>query len=178
MNTLTDAVRAAVRAWWESPEVAGPAKCPLFWRWTIARTGSDAAVLPDGTPSIYQRKLLLHRFLPNMLDVAPAHDHPWPFWTFVVRGRYEDMTPCSQCRGAGCTDCNHTGVGRTEMLRAPTMRHRPANYTHVTRTDHRGAWTIVLTGRVCRRWGYWRDRQWWWYKDYEKRYGQAMRCDD
>lgn len=134
--------------WVRKPEVIGHEECPIFLRWTLVKIG--------------KRKLLLHYFLPNSIE-RDFHDHPWPFTTLVLRGWYDDihMTPSGPER---------------ERLHAPTYASRPALHTHRTMTGHRGCWTIVLTGGWERKWGFWRDGQWWQWRVYEQTFGEGFRC--
>lgn len=71
-------------------------------------------------------------------DPRAFHDHPWWFVTLVIRGGYTDATPDGG-----------------EHLRAPCVRFRPALYRHTVIPDRGGAWTILLTGRNTRVWGFW-----------------------
>jgi hypothetical protein len=69
-------------------------------------------------------------------DRRAVHDHPWWFLTFVVKGSYTDLTP--------------NGIDR---LRAPAIRFRPALHQHTVFPEPR-AWTILITGRPLRKWGF------------------------
>lgn len=157
------------RFWWDT-EVIGPPECPVFYRWTLAR--------------VLGRKVFFHRFQPNADDRA-EHDHPAPFWTFVLRGSYVDRSYCVPCDGDGfllpddakCRACGGTGEVR-ELMRPGMLRYRAAEYRHVTRVGPRGCWTLVLMGRKTRRWGFWEKGVWWFWKDHEREFGYGMRCPD
>lgn len=148
-------------------EHIGAPDCPLMDRWTIWE--SDRL----------DCKLLLHHFLPYASD-PDCHDHPRPFITAVLRGRYEDIVPC-YCNRVGeallCVRCHGTGKVLGEAMRAGTIRRRSARHTHLTRTRSDGAWTVVLMGPKRRPWGFWRNRHWWPFKAYEERFGFHMRCE-
>lgn len=151
-------------------ELIGPADCPIMWRWTIlsGRLG----------------KLLLHRFMPGASD-KDCHDHPSSFVTVVLRGGYDDVSVCIGCEGEGvrwpddspCQACSGTGT-RTDSLRAPTIRFRPAEHAHITKVGPTGATTIVVMGRKRRPWGFWRDGRWWAWRMYELKFGLNWRCDE
>lgn len=79
----------------------------------------------------------LHHWLGPDDDRA-FHDHPWWFWTLVLRGGYTDASP----------------AGR-EHLRAGNVRFRPALHRHTVYPDAGGAWTVIVTGRKGRPWGFW-----------------------
>lgn len=71
-------------------------------------------------------------------DDRAFHDHPWWFLTLVLRGGYTDFTPDGM-----------------EHLRAGALRFRPALHQHTVVPDEGGAWTVLLTGRKIRDWGFW-----------------------
>jgi hypothetical protein len=139
-------------------EIIGPPECPLFHRWTLLE------------PKIRGRvpfKVMLHHFMPNRQDADVPHDHPRSFVTLVLRGGYDDLIP----------DANgdlHVG----DHLSAPTVRFRRAEHAHMTRTDDRGAWTLVIMGPERRPWGFWREGKWWHVKEFERIFGFAWRCAD
>lgn len=154
------------------PEVIGSPDCPLLHRWTLAKGRG--------------RKLLLHHFMPDATD---TRDHPWPFVTLVLRGGYEDMVRCEPCSGHGyrfglfdwretCRWCSGRGIEVGDRLRAGSIRFRDAEYAHNTRTDRRGAWTIVLARPKSRDLGFWCEGTWWPFKEYERIFGFVMRCED
>lgn len=207
------------------PEVIGHKDCPLFHRWTLLTWGDGAklsssykryADAGDGEPS-RGGKLLLHHFFGNA-DDRSVHDHPRPFWTFVLWGGYDDMAPCPVCDGclrvedpalvelyeakqamgqkeydAGlvltramcwkpCPTCRvpehgPLGVVLRERMRRGMLRYRPAEHRHRTRVHAGGCWTLVWMGPLTRQWGFWVAGKWIGFRDYEERYGPAMRCD-
>lgn len=158
-------------------EHIGAADCPLMDRWTLWE--SDR----------FDCKLLLHHFLPWASD-PDCHDHPRPFVTVVLRGRYEDIVPCPECsrdpgwsqRGSyralrPCERCSGHGKVVGETMTAGKIRRRRARHAHLTRTDGRGAWTLVLMGPKRRPWGFLRKGRWWQFRDYESEFGFHMRCE-
>lgn len=186
--------------WLREPELIGAPDCPLMHRWsiidskpaTVQRTEGNSQgksltliVLPKWLTR--DRKLMVHRFLPNIEDRDP-HDHPRGFWTFVVRGGYLDLVPCQHCEGKGeavmpngsrvprCSLCDSTGVVVGDRMRPGTLRYRAPEHKHITRSGPKGAWTVVLMGPTARPWGFWRRGRFWLWKDYEKEFGFAMRC--
>lgn len=74
-------------------------------------------------------------------DPRAYHDHPWWFLTLVVKGGYTDSNP-----------------RRDDHLQAPAVRFRSALHQHTVYPDAGGAWTILLTGRPLRAWGFWPGR--------------------
>lgn len=158
-------------------ETIGPPECPLFYRWTFW-----APRWRGRTPF----KVMVHRFIPNRQDADVPHDHPRSFLTIVLRGGYEDWVRCPEHTSTGaavgpdpfyCEHCDNRGVVLSETLTAPAIRFRRADHAHMTRTDDRGAWTLVVMGPEVRPWGFWRYGRWWAFREFEQTFGFAWRCD-
>jgi hypothetical protein len=79
----------------------------------------------------------VHHWLSNDDDRA-FHDHPWWFLTFVVKGGYTDENP--------------DGL---DILEAPAVRFRKAEHQHTVHPHEGGCWTLLITGRPVRTWGFW-----------------------
>lgn len=71
-------------------------------------------------------------------DGRAFHDHPWWFVTLVLRGGYTDKSPEGE-----------------EHLRAGAVKYRPALHRHTVVPDAGGCWTIIVTGKRMRSWGFW-----------------------
>ena len=102
--------------------------------------------------------LYLHHLLRSDDDRA-LHDHPWPFVSIVLRGGYFEIH-------------DQTVSGRKiEAWRKPgSVLLRPAEWRHrvVLREP---AWTLVIVGRRCRRWGFFAHRGWFWWRNYNPELG-------
>jgi len=83
--------------------------------------------------------LRLHHWLGPDDDRA-FHDHPWWFITLVLRGSYSDVNP----RGY-------------DLLYAGSVRFRRAEHRHTVIPGKNGAWTLLVTGRRVRDWGFWKN---------------------
>jgi hypothetical protein len=88
-----------------------------------------------------------HRFIGS--DEPTPHDHPWHFFSIVLRGRYFEES-----------------VSRPGRWRTPGhVAFRRATHTHrvVLATDEsereRPCTTVVITGLWLRLWGFWCDRE-------------------
>lgn len=128
-------------------QVIGPDECPMMVRWVFE------------TPWFSVR---LHHFLrPD--DMRHLHDHPWWFVTLLLKGSYRDVT---EINGRRCA---------TDELRPGSIRFRPAHHAHAVDTE--GCWSIVVTGRIGRRWGFWDSGVFRPVADYFRRYGYAP-CED
>lgn len=81
--------------------------------------------------------LRLHRWISSD-DQRAFHDHAWDFITCVLRGSYVDISE----RGK-------------DFLTAGSIRFRPATHRHTVQILQPGTWTVLVTGPVVRRWGFW-----------------------
>ncbi len=72
------------------------------------------------------------------------HDHPWWSLSVVLKGRYVEQY--AEARGEVRT--RTLGGLRRFALRRPTTRHT------ITRVAPGGCWTIFVTGRKRREWGF------------------------
>lgn len=103
--------------------------------------------VPGGLPECpYFRKwvidfgpfaIRLHRWYSDD-DHRAMHDHPYWFVTLVLRGGYTDVSP--------------DGIDR---LSAGDARFRPAEYRHSVQNVRPNTWTLLVSGRPWRRWGFW-----------------------
>jgi hypothetical protein len=122
----------------------------------------------------------LHKFLHDDEDRA-LHDHPWWFLSIMVWGKYREIVPFP-AHGKG----HYHHVERS----APSVAFRSAAHAHrvVLKRDYRDqpkpCWTLVMTGRVTRDWGFlcpqgWRHwKEFTAYNDGKRDYGQVGRgCD-
>jgi hypothetical protein len=105
---------------WNEP--LGEKECPYAYRW----------VLNLGFFSIR-----MHRWIRSD-DKRYFHDHPWWFWTLVLRGGYTDVTPSGE-----------------DVLTRGSIRFRPSHHQHYVRIPKEGALTILLCGPQSRNWGFW-----------------------
>ena len=93
--------------------------------------------------------IYLHKFLRDDDDRA-MHDHPWWFISLMLWGEYYEKTPSEW-----------NALGQVELRRAPSIRFRRATHRHMIALKRRDdgtiipCWTIVLTGRKKREWGFW-----------------------
>ena len=85
--------------------------------------------------------VLLHRINKSDSDRA-LHDHPWPFITIPLRRGYWEHR-----------------VQGTTSLKPLRAYYRPATWSHrVELIDGKPAWTLVVHGKRCRKWGFWDER--------------------
>jgi hypothetical protein len=185
-------VIARLREFIANPVVIGDDACPILHRWALYGGGVGTTAARQGVRPLFgwdatRFSVKLHRFLPHA-DDRSVHDHPWAFYTLVLRGYYDDMAACPDCDGIGqgrirehltayCFACHGQGVVLRERMSPGKLRFRPATHSHRTRVGPRPCWTVVVTGPRVRDWGFWRGDRWWQHKDYEAEFGPAMRCE-
>lgn len=81
----------------------------------------------------------VHHFLRSD-DKRYFHDHAWWFVTMVLKGSYTDVSPAGEDR-----------------MTAGSIRYRAARHKHYVKVEDGGCWTILLTGPMMRKWGFWVD---------------------
>lgn len=109
-------------------------------------------------------RLFLHRFCRSDDDRA-LHDHPWWFISILIRGSYVEEYQ------------DIDGTVKRRRRTAPSICYRPLSTRHRVILDHvfpepphrdddwvweawdgqgaKSVWTIILTGRDVRGWGFW-----------------------
>jgi hypothetical protein len=124
----------------------GDPECPYMRRWALL----------FGVGSIR-----LHHWYRSDDKRAP-HDHPWGFVTVVLRGSYTDVSfplvPWTWSRATGSPSPGVLWGERRDVLRAGSVRRRPAQHVHTADVAAGGCWTLVLTGPNRRVWGFWARR--------------------
>jgi hypothetical protein len=109
----------------------------------------------------------LHQFLHDDEDRA-LHDHPWWFVSVMLKGAYVEVV-------------QNTAINRY----APSIAFRRSTHAHrvVLPRDEFGpvpCWTLVITGRVTRDWGFHCPQGWRHWKEFTAAddYGQVGKgCD-
>lgn len=115
----------------------------------------------DGTP--YLRRwvldlgigsIRLHHWLCSDDDRAP-HDHPYWMVTVLLKGGYDDVV--SEV-GKDLFGERYVAGWVAKRRRAPSIRLWRATHTHYVRVHEGGAWSLCVTGRQSRVWGFWQLR--------------------
>ena len=94
----------------------------------------------------------LHHWLKSD-DQRFPHDHPWWFFSLVLWGSYWDLT-------------EHSATLRKWM----TVCYYPHTHKHKVKVS-RPCWTLLLTGLVKHRWGFFVDGEFVPKKEYFKKWG-------
>ena len=97
---------------------------------------------PMGHP---RRQAWTERPVPSHPDFDPSdlHDHPWDYITTLLAGAYIE----------------HTAEGAT-LYQAPVTLTRTAEHAHRLELPDGPVWTLILTGRVRRAWGFYTGAGW------------------
>jgi hypothetical protein len=92
--------------------------------------------------------IYLHHFVGDdwSLDL---HDHPKRFVSIGISGGYTETTPHG-----------------SKVYRAPWVRSFPADHAHRLILNGRDCWTVALTFRAVRPWGFWHGGKWIPWKEY------------
>ncbi len=107
---------------------------PTLLRYSLFPTKSSPTA-PSREPR--WGNIYLHKFLQT--EEFDLHDHPWPFISFILRGRYQERLPNNKKR----------------LRKTGTLHFFPAESVHsVELEDNETCWTLVLRGPHVRQWGY------------------------
>lgn len=124
----------------KAEEINGRDRCPTYlYRWTLIKRKNW---------SIY-----LHHFVGDdwCLDL---HDHPKRFISVGLWGKYIEQTPYMPVTGPA----RRFSRLHQRLYRAPWIRTFPAEYVHrLVMVDGGHCWTLVITLRAVRPWGFWHD---------------------
>jgi len=96
--------------------------------------------------------IFLHKFLKG--DPDDVHDHPWPYFTLILRGGYYEWIP--QFNEDGIKTCEvrkWRGPGHFRFCKANSY-HRIELHSGIT------AWTLFMPGPQKKEWGFWVNNKW------------------
>jgi hypothetical protein len=104
--------------------------------------------------------IFLHKFLKS--DPDDVHDHPWPYFTIILRGGYWEWIPEFNDRGEK--------IGETAHWRGPgSFRWCSADSYHRIELDPNvTAWTLFMPGPKQRDWGFLVRNRWVQWEEYLK----------
>jgi hypothetical protein len=102
--------------------------------------------------------IFVHKFLKS--DPDDVHDHPWPYFTIILRGGYWEWIPVFNIRGAKIHEyCVWRGPG--------SFRFASANSFHRIELDPEvECWTLFMPGIKQRDWGFLVQNQWVQWQEY------------
>jgi len=133
----------------------------LFQRWDRHRVIMDRV---NGEPYLeryylflrdrerFPFNVFLHKFLKS--DPDDVHDHPWPYFTVILRGGYYEWIPQFDSAGRKFGEIGHwRGPGHFRCSSADSY-HRIEIDPEVT------CWTLFCPGIKQRDWGFLVQNQW------------------
>lgn len=88
--------------------------------------------------NVYLHRLWCPNTHPN------CHDHPWSFWTLLLKGGYLEFHVDSDLQDDGIWVRRKPGQ----------FLYRPAEWSHNVVTPFGVSWSLVLTGPKEREWGF------------------------
>lgn len=108
----------------------------------------------------------LHKIM--LSDEDCLHDHPWTFLSIILSGGYWEWAPlCEKVVSANWhmrekLAFKHMLIGKTKKWYRPgRVLFRPAHYRHrLELPEGKHCWTLVLTGKPFREWGFWTPKGW------------------
>lgn len=90
--------------------------------------------------------IFVHKFLKS--DPDDMHDHPWAYFTLILKGGYYEWIPGFNAEGKKtCEVRKWRGPGHFRICR-PSSYHRIELHPEVT------AWTLFMPGPQVREWGF------------------------
>lgn len=105
--------------------------------------------------------LYVHRF--DNADYRTFHDHPWSFVSIIVRGGYVEATPHNNALVVSAEP--YTDY---KIIRAGSINHKKATELHyIADLLRKPTWTIMLTGKRERVWGFVDENGWTRFDEYE-----------
>jgi len=139
-------------------EALGKPECPYAYRY----------VLNFGLFAIR-----LHHWIRSD-DKRYMHDHPYWFWTLVLKGHYVDVSHNAEFDKPDTLFASETNI---EHMKAGILRFRPAKHKHYVEVVIPNTWTLLLTGPAKRDWGFWVDGKLKRPMKYFHKYGHPA-CDE
>jgi len=94
------------------------------------------------SPRTWGWRLFLH-LINKADDDRDPHDHPWGFWTLIIRGGYIEHV----YKGGKLVS--------VRKLTAGNLVYRDPEHTHQVAELLGPTWTLVLAGPASRVWGFW-----------------------
>lgn len=122
-------------------EINGANACPTYlYRWILWKIGPY--------------RVYLHKFVGEDWS-HDFHDHPKRFISIGLKGSYVEITP-DEFFDPFSVSYNADSLHIRKTFRAPWFRSFPATHKHRIKADpEHPCWTLVITGRPTREWGFW-----------------------
>lgn len=140
-------------------EIIGGLENPYLLRWHLV-------------PQNENFNVYLHCFKRPDDDRA-LHDHPWPSISIIIRGRYVEVLPDLLAAATPYSLIYHLPVirkTRSMLSVVPRMATSP----HRVELPDGDCWSLFLTGRKVREWGFHCKEGWLHNVEYERLYGARV----
>ena len=112
--------------------------------------------------------IFLHKF--NGPDPGRhLHDHPWNFATIILRGNYTEYQPDRPGRRLGSPSEFNKDSFQSFSAQAGDVHFRKAEFIHTIYKVQPGTWSLIVTGRGRREWGFHTPGGWVHWKTYSER---------
>jgi hypothetical protein len=106
--------------------------------------------------------IYLHHILKSD-DERALHDHPWASLSFKLKGPLSEVYSLPLAVGfEGMPSHDRNIPWLWPVYRSSTFAHR------LVLPPGKSAWTIFITGRHVRLWGFWCPQGWRYWRDYER----------
>ncbi len=149
--------RLLTRGFGAPEEINGGERCPTYmFRWHVFKWPRNAEPTVDerelGEPPEHsggdRLRVYVHKFVADDWS-RDLHDHPKRFISIGLWGSYIEETPQGE-----------------RVYRAPWIRTFPAEHVHRLRLRSRVCWTLVITLRAVRPWGFYHEGAWVPWREY------------
>lgn len=107
-------------------------------------------------------RLYLHQILESDKDFD-LHDHPWSFYSLILRGHYEEKLSVP-----GWQDMGGASDYVLNQCTPGTLNHREATQPHCINQVFAPTWTLVFAYGKRREWGFHTEYGWVDHKTYRK----------
>lgn len=107
---------------------------------------------------VIPRNPLLNVYVHNFQrsdDDRALHDHPWWFVSLMMWGSYTEVTDGARARRTAPEPWRLFFGDRPIVYRPATWRHRVELIGHGWSPREIPCWTLIITGRRSRTWGFW-----------------------
>jgi hypothetical protein len=104
--------------------------------------------------------IYLHQILKSD-DPRALHDHPWWNISFILKGGYFEVMP--KWYGITGRPC---GVRRKWRGRFALIFRRATAAHRLEVSPGRPCWSLFITGRIVRKWGFWCPKGWRHWKEF------------
>jgi len=159
----------------------------LFSKRIISNFAGDPYLVRYTIISTRWFRLFVHKILRSD-DDRDLHDHPWPFWTLILWGRYTEHVPILPVRFADCkmitksrkfgpgslirhraSDCHRLDLEPSEgLLAAQAKQDNHSVFVHVYSGGvmFKPVWTLFFAGIRRRDWGFHTPNGWVQWEEY------------